>query len=556
MIDNHDDDPGRAAIRFDMLRFQIESSPLAENLSDLIDSAARRWGARPAINFFETADARYSFIELRALSLSMADVLRIAGVGQGTRVAVVLPNVPLFPVVWLAVARLGAVMVPANPRFTPDELAFVLSDTKAATVVTTADLRANVEAALASSGQSGNILVGSERPVLEVDFDGMRFALAEHAPGSEPWPVVHRDDLLGIHYTSGTTGFPKGCQLTHRSWLMPGSALVRLLPEVPRRILSDGPFFYLDAPMEMVSALAAGAEQYVAARTSLTRFTGWLAEFDIDYVEVWEALGDGVIDPSAERKLKERGRPLYCSSFGLTEAQRTSIESRLGAVVREMYGMSEIGLGTVVPYDSSSTPSGSCGLRGPFRETRVVDPTTGVEVPVGEVGELWVRGEGLMLGYHDRPEANREVLPGEGWFRTGDLMRCDEQGYHFIVGRIKDMVRRSHENIAASEVEEALSRIDGVLDAAVVGVADPFRGEEVKAFLVLAEGRSSDEVPPAVVEAAAAQHLAAYKIPRYIEYVTELPLTASGKVAKAALRERDAGRAPVGFDRVDGIWRS
>lgn len=552
----NDDNARDAAARFDKLRDQIEGMELPGSLSELLDRAVERWGDRPALNFFETPGARYTFGELGKLSLAMADALLLAGVVSGSRVSVVLPNVPIFPITWLAIARLGAVMVPANPRFTPEELAFVFSDTRPVTVVTTTDLRDTVEAALSIADLRSEVVLGSEGASLAVDIEGVQLVLADHEVEPRAWPEVTRDDLLGIHYTSGTTGFPKGCQLTHHSWLMPGCALIQLLPIAPARILSDGPFFYLDAPMEMVSSLAAGAEQYVAARTSLSRFTGWLAEFDIDYVEVWEALGDRVIDEAAEARIRTRGRPLYCSSFGLNDAQRSSLEQRLNAVVREMYGMSEIGLGTVVPFDARATPPGSCGLRGPFRETRVVDPESGVELGVGAVGELWVRGPGVMLGYHDRPETNAEVLPGGGWFRTGDLMQRDPDGYHFIVGRLKDMVRRSHENIAAGEVEEALGRIKGVDAVGVVGVADPFRGEEVKAFVVLEGGRSRADIAPSLIEAEAGAHLAPFKIPRYIEYVADLPLTASGKVSKSELRKLDAGRPPAGYDRVDRLWRS
>lgn len=550
-------DPMRAAIdEFDLLRLRIETGYASITLNQLVDAAADAWPSEPAINFFQQEAARYTFKQIRHYSCALAIALREQGVRQGSPVAVVLPNVPLFPFAWLALARLGAVMIPVNPKFTPDEMRFILTDTRATHVIAHHSVLPVVREALIGTNHVICLTRTTPGEVLGFSIDSNPTVLTDEPLDDPAWPEVSAQDAVGIHYTSGTTGFPKGCVLTHESWAISASVAMALLPERPRRILSDAPYFYLDAPLETICALVTGAEQYVADHVSLSRFTAWLADFDIDYVEMWDALAEAAGDPDAEARLRARSRRLYCSSFGMTEPHRQTLEDRLGAVIREMFGMSEIGLGTAMPYSSAAAPAGSCGLAAPFRETRIVNPDDGTDVEPGAVGELWIRGRGVMLGYHDRPEANAATRAEGGWFRTGDLMRRDANGYHFVVGRLKDMIRRSDENIAAAEVEAALHAVMGIAEAAVVGVPDPMRGEEVKAFVVLKPDLTAVDVPPAEIIGELAQHLAPFKVPRFIEYIDSLPLTPSGKVAKAELRSRDERQAPGGFDRIDNVWRT
>lgn len=533
----------------------IESEPVVSTINDLVDEAAVAWPDEPAITFFQQAGAEYTFGELRRLSCALAGVLHGAGVGHGTRVAVVLPNVPLYPLTWLALARLGAVMVPVNPRFTSDEMHFVLSDTNATYAIVDHSVLATFRSAETDCGSVRRVVVTTPDAPLTLTIDG-EITTLDVAPEVPDFRItVSADDVVGIHYTSGTTGFPKGCVLTHRSWVVSATVTMSLLPSRPRRILSDAPYFYLDAPLETLGAMVVGAQQFIADRVSLGRFTRWLADLDIDYVEMWDALGESVPEPEAEARLRGRGRPLMCSSFGMTDEHRQALEARLGAVIREMYGMTEIGLGTAVPFSLADTPPGTCGLAAPFRETRIVDPDTGFDVRPGSVGELWVRGPGVFLEYHARPDVNQATRADGGWFRTGDLMRCDDHGFHFMVGRLKDMIRRSDENIAAAEVEAALAAVEIVQEAAVVGVPDPLRGQEVKAYIVLASGLAPSARAATDILAESARHLAPFKVPRYVEFVTTLPRTPSGKVAKVDLRHGDSSPVPRGFDRVDIAWR-
>lgn len=524
----------------------IDSAQIDLTLPDLLDHAVRRWPDEPVLNFFQTPGSRVTFAELKQRCDALAAALVGFGVGHGTPVAVVLPNVMAFPVSWLAIARLGAVMVPINPSFTPDEIRFVIDDVSVKHVIADESFAPTLAAAGLSPDEH---LFACDSEALSFGPNG-RDIVDDGSPIL--WPDVKPDDVVGIHYTSGTTGFPKGCVLTHRSWVIAAVVLAHVLPRTPRRMLSDAPYFYLDAPMELAFALLVGAEQYASRKVSLSKFVQWIIEYEIDYCEVWEALGDRIPDPDGEARLRERETPVMMSSFGLPGDQQAALEQRLNAVIREMFGMTEVGLATLVPYNENSlVGSGSCGKAAPFRETRVVDAETLTDVGDDEVGELWVRGPGLMVEYFRRPEVNAECFQPGGWFRSGDLARRDADGNLYIVGRLKDMIRRSHENIAASEVEAAVAKHPAVSSVGVIGVPDHLRGEEVKAFVVLNDGQTASDALATDILNAAGEHLAPFKVPRYVEFIDELPLTPSGKTAKRMLHDREKSSAGHSvFDRA------
>jgi crotonobetaine/carnitine-CoA ligase len=196
--------------------------------------------------------------------------------------------------------------------------------------------------------------------------------------------------------------------------------------------------------------------------------------------------------------------------------------------------------------------SGSCGLPSPFRECRIANPQ-GSTMPVGEVGELLIRGPGIMIGYYNNPEATAKAFHGD-WFRTGDLFRQDERGYFYIQGRIKDMIRRAGENIAAREVEAVLTGMPDILEAAAVPVRDEQRGEEVKAYLVPQQGVESNGALVDRVIDHCKRNLAPFKVPRYLEIVAALPKTSSGKIAKQTLMEQKPDLRTGSYDRVAGRW--
>lgn len=239
--------------------------------------------------------------------------------------------------------------------------------------------------------------------------------------------------------------------------------------------------------------------------------------------------------------------------YGVRKEFHADIERRFDFVAREAFGMTEIGSGLFMPIEATDmVGSGSCGIPAPFRECRIAD-MDGNTLPQGEVGELLVRGPGILLGYYRKPEATAAAFHGD-WFRTGDLFRQDERGYYYIVGRVKDMIRRAGENIAAREVEAVLCQLPEIAEAAAVPVPDDTRGEEVKAYIVLRPGLTPRDVPPERVIEHCSAGLASFKVPRYLEYRASLPKTPSEKIAKHVLKSESPDLRRGSWDRLESRW--
>jgi crotonobetaine/carnitine-CoA ligase len=274
----------------------------------------------------------------------------------------------------------------------------------------------------------------------------------------------------------------------------------------------------------------------------------WVRRYAIHYCLFPEIVYQNPEEPAdGDNSLKR------VSIFGFDKARHRDLERRYNMIARESFGMTEVGSALFTPREATHmVGSGTCGIPSPFRQAKIVD-ADGNEVPAGETGELCIRGPGIMLGYYKKPEANESSYFGD-WFRTGDLFWKDEQGFHYIVGRLKDMIRRSGENIAAREVEAVLREIPGVLEAAAIGVKDPARGEEVKAYLVLQPGATPADVKPEIVFEHCRNRLAAFKIPRFLEYRDSLPKTPSEKIAKQKLAAEKPDLRVGSYDRTTGAW--
>ncbi|MBV9971257.1 MAG: acyl--CoA ligase, partial [Xanthobacteraceae bacterium] len=526
----------RGVAEMAQVKARFESQALPESLGAFVKSCADLHGDKIVGSWFEDG-LTLTYRELDASADRLAASLVAIGVRKGTHVAVMLPNLPAFPLSWIALGRIGAVIVPINTAYTGEEVSFVVEDSDAQFVIVHGAFLDTVRtmprrpAMLADA----NIIVHGAAPP-----DGIRSWEALEREGVLPFEPAHpvaRSDLLNLQYTSGTTGFPKGCMLTHDYWVMLAynAAYFGLKDEVVRNVLIWAPFFYMDPMWQFLLAMSRGGTTFVARRMSLTRFLDWLREYEIHFCIFPEpALKQRPPGPTdKEVHLK------YVSIYGWREDARREIEERFCVTAREAYGMTEIGSASVMPSSAAHMAyKRSCGLPAPFRELKIVDER-GNTVPPGEVGELWVTGRSLLWGYYKRPEANAESFRGR-WFRTGDLFRQDENGYLFLVGRIKDMIRRGGENIAAQEVEAVLRDLPEVEEAAVVPVPDPLRREEVKAYVKLRPGRNPQDVPPEAVFAHCQGRLAKFKIPRYLAYVDDFPRTPSRKIQKKQLIEQSA----------------
>ena len=528
----------------DERRRRIEAEPLPANLGALLDAAARDVPDRTVLEFFEDG-TRCTFAELRAAVNRLADGLAGVGVGRGMHVAVMLPNAMAFPITWLALARLGAVMVPMNPAYTRREIAYVVEDGDVDWVIVD-HTRLEGFAALPGRLQRDRIVVLGDAVPGHVRWDDLQsIGRADFEPSQPAAP----DDLLNIQYTSGTTGLPKGCMLTQRYWLTAGLVNARRDGRVYERLLASTPFFYMDPQWLLMMALYQRATLFVARRQSASRFMGWVREHGIRFTLLPAVVLKQPVDPR-----EREHRLVRVNVYGLPREDHATLEDRFDCVAREAYGMTEIGSGMFMPIEAQDmVGSGSCGIPSPFREARIVDPD-GRPVAPGEAGELEIRGPGMLAGYYKKPEATAAAFR-DGWFRTGDLFRQDARGYFFIVGRLKDMIRRAGENIAAREIEAVLSGLPEVVEAAAVPVPDPTRGEEVMAYVVLQPGLDRDAVPPARILDHCAANLAPFKVPRYLAYRDAFPKTPSDKIAKRLLAETGTDQRLGSWDRMEGRWR-
>lgn len=534
-------------VGYDERRRRIEAEPLPDNIGALIDAAADAAGDRLLWNFFESGET-ITYADMRRTVNGLAAGFLAIGIRKGTHVGVMLPNIAAFPLTWLALGRIGAVMLPINPGYTPREIAHVMQVAEAEWVVTHASTRATLDQAhaegLVSVPPERMIVVGGDMP------DGARdwHALAAPADSFTAPEPVGDGDLLNIQFTSGTSGFPKGCMLSQRYWISAGKVNAFRDGRVYQRILASTPFFYMDPQWLLLMTMYQRGTLFVAARQSTSRFSFWLKEFGIEFCLLpWVLHGIAAQPHDADNKV------VRANIYGCPRDLHEALETRFDLNAREAFGMTEVGPAMFAPVERpDKVGSGSCGVPCPFRQCRIVDEA-GNPVQQGAIGELQISGPGIMLGYYNNPEATAEVLR-DGWFSTGDLFRQDEDGFFYIVGRKKDMIRRSAENIAAREVETVLAAAPGVAEVAVVGVPDPLRGEEVKAYLKLKEGQGLDQALLDSVIATAQAGLAAFKVPRFYAFVADFPRTASLKISKPQLKAGDTNPRAGAYDRTIAAW--
>jgi acyl-CoA synthetase (AMP-forming)/AMP-acid ligase II len=517
------------------------------NLGSLVREAAQQYGDKPFLRF---EGASLSFAALEEQTNRLAHVLGSLGVKQGDRVAVMLNNGFDFPITWLAIAKVGAIMVPVNTQYQHDDLRFVLRDSGACLLVTSPEFLPLVLQVQPECESLETITVfGNSSQALELE------PAMQLAPPIFVLPDVARDALLNLQYTSGTTGFPKGCMLSHAYWLELGARASELMDCKPDDVdLTVQPFYYMDPQWNVALCLLNGIPLVVAPKFSVSRF--WQTVID-EGVTFFYCLGTIPVFllKQPENPALERGHKLrFVSCSGIVPQFHALFESRFNVPWREGFGMTETGVDIAVPLVSGDrVGSGSIGQPVPGKQARIIrTDESGLETVLadGEVGELVVSGGVMMQGYWNRPDDSARALWG-GWMHTGDLAYRAANGDYFLVGRLKDMIRRGSENIAAVEVEAVICEHESVLMAAVVSEKDEARGEEVKAFVQLNAGARL--APDELLEFLRPK-LAKFKLPRYIAFVDSFPLTPSEKIAKHKLNSPEY--AVRTFDALEGIWRN
>jgi crotonobetaine/carnitine-CoA ligase len=346
-----------------------------------------------------------------------------------------------------------------------------------------------------------------------------------------------REDVATIYYTSGTTGAPKGCMLHHGWWLRCCDLHIRMTKLKPgERTLCCMPFYYADPAFQLLCSLHTGGTLVVMRRFSVSRF--WKVVSENQVTDLLLIASMPILLLKAEPSEYERNHKLRVAvSVAVPPNLHRQLVDRFRVPFLDNYGSTEATMNTRIPWEHADEMigSGSMGVADPETVLRIVDDQDR-DVPIGQAGELIIQGLDFFVGYLDNPTAYAETMRG-GWYHSGDLVRRDERGFYYFLGRKKDIIRRSGENIAAAEVEDVLRTHPKVLEAAVIPVPDEIRGEEVKVYILPTEGNSIETLPPEEIVAYCAERLAAYKVPRYIEYrTTDFPRTPSMRVQKQDLK--------------------
>ncbi len=465
-------------------------------------------------------DAAFNYQLLDNASARIAAMLAYKGIGEGDRVAIMLPNVPYFPAVYYGVLRLGAVVVPMNVLLKAREVAYYLEDSGAELIFA---WHGFLEAAEKGAKDAGDIEVVS---VVPGEFEGLIFA---HEPNGAV-ADVDGDDTAVILYTSGTTGKPKGAELTHSNLHKNVSAAVGLFGlGIDDVIFAGLPLFHsFGQTCTMNAAVCSGA-----AITLLPRFdpAKALEILERDGCTVFEGVPTmyGALLHHPDRDQADVSCLRVCASGGASmpaEVMR-GFEEAFGCKILEGYGLSETSPIASFNHPDRERKPGSIGTPLAGVEFRLVDDD-GADVDPGEIGEILIKGHNVMKGYWKRPDATAESIK-DGWFATGDMAKVDEDGYYFIVDRKKELIIRGGYNVYPREVEEVLYEHPAVREAAVVGVPHDEWGEEVGAAVALKDGESVDE---GELIAFVKEQVAGYKYPRRIWFVDELPKGPTGKILK------------------------
>jgi crotonobetaine/carnitine-CoA ligase len=461
----------------------------------------------------------------------------------GDRVAVMLENRVEFMVALFAIMANRAVLVSIAPTAQRHDAGHILRDCQPVLAIVGEAQVPLVEQLRDQSPSLREILVAAG-----TEPDGLG-RYERQAPLSLADAACRRDDIVSVFYTSGTTGAPKGCMLDHGWWLRVVDLDLVLFPRSWQdRQLCCLPFYYADPAIQLMTSLATRGTMIAMRRFSVSRFWDVVRKYDatemLSIASIPALLLKG--EPG-ERERDHRIRRVIHA--GLPKALHGQLVDRFGFPWLDQYGSTEAGIMSRVPVGLAEelVGTGSIGIEPPDVTIRIVDDRDG-DVRTGEVGEALIGGPDLFRGYLDRPDATDEAMRG-GWYHTGDLVRRDERGLLYFVGRKKDMIRRSGENIAAAEVEAVLRSHPQVLEAAVVPVPDELRGEEVKAYVQLKNGSSPADVPPMAIVEFCRSRLASFKIPRYIEYRAGFEMTPSMRVLKKSLLKEGADPRTNCWDR-------
>jgi len=531
----------------------VPQTSLYENLQ----VSARRYPDNLAIHYYGST---LTYKELDDQVTALAGYLQHKlGVKTGEKVLLFMQNSPQFVIGFYAILRANAAVVPINPMLTANELSFYVKDAEIKTALAGQELTEKVQPLIGTTSLENIIFAaysdykGEFEGKLPPEVEAKREVFT--GSGQHQWlnaieanlqPSEHTagvDDLSVLPYTSGTTGLPKGCMHTNRSVQANTVGAFHWSSVTPNSV------HLMTLPLFHVTGMIHSMHMPIYSGGSMVIMTRWNRETAVQLIKKeqcthWCAIATMIVDFVSNSKLQKEdiASLSYLSGGGaaLPEAVGQKLYELTGLRFIEGYGLSETIAQT--HFNPPNRPKMQClGIPSFDVDSRIIDPASCKELGVGEVGEIIVNGPQVMTGYYNRDDENRDSfmeLDGKVFFRTGDIGRYDEEGYFFIVDRVKRMINASGFKVWPTEVESYLYKHPAIQQACVVGVPDPRRGESVKAFVILNEGYEGKVTEEEIIEWAK-EHMAAYKYPREVEFRDEFPMTSSGKILWRQLQDEE-----------------
>ena len=527
------------------------------SIIDILDESVAKYGEKNAyINMGQTI----SFSELDSLSRQFAAYLMNNGFKPGDAIAIMMPNLLQYPVALFGILRAGMTVVNVNPLYTARELKHQLNDSQAKAIIIVENFAHTLDKVVADTGIQEVLLTSLadmlpapkrwvvnfvvkhvKKMVPSYSLSGAKSFMSALKTGEKltyTRPEFNNEDLAFLQYTGGTTGVSKGAMLTHRNMIANLEQVSGLLSTV----ITPGKDLVVTAlPLYHIFALLANCLLFlkfgcpnllITNPKDMPGFVKELEKYPFAILPGVNTLFNGLLNTPGFSDLDFSN-----FKFGLgggMAVQRPVAEKWqkvTGTVLLEGYGLTECSPVVAVNPPQLEAYKGAIGLPVPSTDIMLIDDN-GNEVGVGESGELWVKGPQVMKGYYNRPEASDEILK-DGWLATGDIARCDEEGYFYIVDRKKDMILVSGFNVFPNEIEEVAAMHDAVLEVAAIGVPHDVSGEVVKLFIV----RKDDSLTAEAVISHCRTHLTGYKVPKHVEFKEELPKTNVGKILRRELRD-------------------
>lgn len=510
-----------------------------------------KWArVKPEKPYIYFNDQVFTYKESNHMAKKLANALLDLGIKKGDRVSLTLPNIPEFVIAAHAVMKIGAILVPVNPLYTIPELVYHYKDSGAETVIVIGPVAPRILDIIRSGETALKRMIVLQVPGKEVQLEAASDifdynVLMESGSDIEPEIHLNFEDTVIFQYTGGTTGVPKGCCLTNSNFIGFYTVFIEwskaLFKPEDLRTLCTVPLYHIYGfNMQINANLASGGTMIIVPEITPDNVLEAINKYEPTYWPAVPALIQMLnLHPGLPKSKASSIRFLLSGSAPLPVEAMKTFENITGATIIEGFGGSETTNGIMVNSKKLRKP-GSVGIPFPDNDMKIVDLETGTnEMPQGEPGELIVKGPLVIKEYWNKPEET-EIAIKDGWLHTGDIAYVDEDYYVYIVGRKKDMIISSGFNVYPRDIDELLYTNPKVLDAGAIGVPDPIRGEAIKVFLVTKAGETMTE--DEVIDFCRAS-LVAYKVPKYVEFLEDIPRTNMKKVDRKALREMEAARS-------------